>query len=375
MINSGRSAVLMAAALYLACFSAPTQAGNWYDNVKIKGDLRYRHEMIKEEDSNARNRHRIRARVGINAKANEMFDIGIQLATGSSDPVSTNQSLDGAFSTKDMRLDLAYFDFHHEKAPALKITAGKFKNPFYKPGSSELIWDSDWNPEGGVVKIHKTAEMYEINLIGAGLWIEERSSSDDSYLAAGQGMAKFNFNEKKSSVAFGVGFFNYASTRGFELFFDPKDSKGNSHVDKDDGGETINVYANDYELLELSVEATHNFESTRVTIMSDYVTNTAADSLDTGWLVGLRIGKAKKAGSWAFRYIYREVKKDAVLGIFTDSDFRDGGTDANGHEIGGTCQLATNTAFNITYFINEIGLEETKTKDFKKLQVDLQLKF
>jgi hypothetical protein len=69
------------------------------------------------------------------------------------------------------------------------------------------------------------------------------------------------------------------------------------------------------------------------------------------------------------------VEKDAVIGTFTDSDFRGGGTDAKGHEIGGSYQLAKNSAINLTYFINEIGLELDDPQDFKRLQADLQLKF
>jgi hypothetical protein len=69
------------------------------------------------------------------------------------------------------------------------------------------------------------------------------------------------------------------------------------------------------------------------------------------------------------------VEKDAVVGIFTDSDFRGGGTDARGHEIGGAVQLADNTAFKATYFINQIGLQKEDQDDFRRFQVDLQLKF
>jgi len=34
-----------------------------------------------------------------------------------------------------------------------------------------------------------------------------------------------------------------------------------------------------------------------------------------------------------------------------------------------------NTAFNVTYFINEIGINGDETEGFQRLQVDLQLKF
>ena len=139
--------------------------------------------------------------------------------------------------------------------------------------------------------------------------------------------------------------------------------------------DTNGLYIDDYELLELSVEGNHKFHNIPVNAMFDYVTNTAVDSFDTGWLAGIHINKIKDPGSWAVRYIYRNLEKDAVVGIFTDSDFRGGGTDAKGHEIGGSYMIAKNSAINITYFINQIGLELDDPIDFRRLQADLQLKF
>ena len=355
--------------------SSVAQGANWWESLKLKGDLRYRHEMIDKQDKDVRHRQRLRARIGIYGDVSQYTKIGIQLATGSDDPVSTNQTLDDAFSTKRIGLDLAYFQSTHDALPGLTITGGKFKNPFFRPGKAELIWDSDWNPEGGVVTLKKDADNFSLTLTGAGLWIDERSSDDDSYLAAGQGVARFHLNEKTTTVTVGGSFFNYVNAQGFQPFFDHEDAMGNSVVLAEVDGDTVLHYANDYEILEFFGQVTHTFENTPVTVMGDFVTNTAADSLETGWLFGLRVGKAKKPGSWEFRYIYRKVEKDAVIGMFTDSDFRGGGTDAKGHEIGGALQLAKNTAFKLTYFINEIGLEEDKTDDISRLQADIQLKF
>jgi len=36
--------------------------------------------------------------------------------------------------------------------------------------------------------------------------------------------------------------------------------------------------------------------------------------------------------------------------------------------------MADNTTFNVTYFINKIGLDKAE-EDFNRLQVDMQLKF
>jgi hypothetical protein len=339
-----------------------------------------------------RHRQRIRARLAVEGKVFSDMKAVVRLATGSDDPVSTNQTLDESFSTKNIGLDMAYFEYKPTQVKGLSVIGGKFKNPFFKPGKSELIWDSDWNPEGGVATFKRSINNFDVTLIGSGLWIEERSKDKDSYLAAGQGVFRYNFNEKKSSIAFGGGYFFYGNVKDFHPFYEADDPCGNSEYTTVDTSVNLipytstdtvvdititenHYYLNNYKLLELFTEATHKFNNIPVTVMGDYVINTAADSLETGWLVGLRVGKAKKPGSWEFRYIYREVEKDAVVGAFTDSDFRGGGTNAKGHEIGGAYQLAGNTAFKVSYFMNEIGLDQDKLENFERLQVDLQLKF
>lgn len=383
MLRNWRIAVI--AILLTGLFAgSDTLASNWWETIKVKGDFRYRHEMINKEGKDDRHRQRIRARLGLFGEVSEYTKVGIQLASGSDDPASTNQTLDGAFSTKNIGIDLAYFTTGFKGVEGLKVIGGKMKNPFFKPGKSELIWDGDVNSEGGVATYQKAIDNFVLTMTGAGFWIDERSSSDDSYIAAGQGVARFNFNDKKSTVAVGGSIFSYTNAKDFEPFFEADDPMGNTdytHVDtlvgdeNDTTFESSTCYLNGFELVEVFAEVTHKFQNTPVTIIGDFVTNTAADSLNTGWLVGLRVGKAKKPGSWEFRYNYRSIEADAVPGIFTDSDFRGGGTDGKGHEVGGAIQLAANTAFKATYFSNEIGLEETETENYGRLQIDLQFKF
>ncbi len=355
------------ATLILSLMLTTAVTAEWWEEIEIKGDLRYRHEMIDIEGAGTRNRQRMRARLTVIGQANPDTRIGIQLATGSSDPVSTNQTLDGSFSSKNLVLDMAYLDYTPSTMPGLSVKGGKFKNPFFKPGKSELLWDSDLNPEGIVATVKVQPGQLSWTGIAAGLWVEERSSSEDSWMAAAQGVARLHLDEDRGSIAAGAGFFNYVNTAGQAFFFDATEPMGNTadmHAD----------YAHEYELLEVFGEITHQMHGRPITLLADYVSNTAADSLNTGWKVGVRLGKAKRPGSWECRYNYRQVEADAVVGTFTDSDFRGGGTDAKGHEIGAALQLARNAAFKISYFINQIGLDREE-RDFRRLQVDLQLKF
>ncbi len=128
-------------------------APDWVKSIKPFGDFRYRYESLDntgDEVGNKRRRNRIRARLGFKAKVNEEWDAIFRIASGSTDtPTSTNQTLDGAFESKDLWLDLAYADWHPESYPGLNVYLGKMKNPFYRVGKNQLIWYSDVNPEGG----------------------------------------------------------------------------------------------------------------------------------------------------------------------------------------------------------------------------------
>ena len=245
--------------LCVILMSTASLASDWWENIKLKGDFRYRHEMIDKEGKDSRSRHRMRARFGVLANVNQTTKVGLQLATGSDDPVSTNQTLDNGYSTKNLMLNLAYLEIKPQAIEGLSIRGGKFKNPFFKPGKSELIWDGDMNPEGGVFAFKKDLQSISITVITAGFWIEERSSDDDSWMAAGQGLFTYNMNDKKSGITAGAGFFNYVNTVGFEPFFDADDPAGNT-VD------TLGLYTNDYQLFELLGEVNHKFGNIPVTM-------------------------------------------------------------------------------------------------------------
>jgi predicted porin len=103
----------------LACMFAPAiaNAAEWYEKLKLKGDVRFRDELIQQQDKKDNFRWRIRARIAAEAEINEAWSAVIGLASGSDDPVSTNQTLTGGFSRKTIMLDLAYVDFHPKQAP------------------------------------------------------------------------------------------------------------------------------------------------------------------------------------------------------------------------------------------------------------------
>jgi len=336
---------------------------NWSERIKLKGDFRYRYEFIGEEDKDDRHRNRIRLRLGIHAKVNETVDVAAVLATGGEDPVSTNQSLDSQSSTKDIRLDQGYFAW--KALDGLTVKGGKFNNPFYKPVKSELLWDSDFRPEGLALQYNKNNLLFN----GGFFYVEERSQADDSFLFGSQLGYSATINGTKMTI--GTGYFDYTEIKGLSLsHFDYLEAEGDSF------GNTLDAegkFVNDYKEWELFGDVTFKIKSHAISLFLDYVFNTEADENETGYLVGFKVNKASIPGSWDFRYIYREVEADAVFGTFSDSDFIGGGTDGKGHELNFGYQIGKGWKLSATYFMNEIGLDDGQ--DYDRVQIDLKFKF
>lgn len=346
----------------------------WVENVKISGDLRYRHESIDAESNDrwkeGRHRHRVRARIGIEGKVNDECSVGIRLASGSADPASTNQTLADSFSSKDLWLDLAYFDWHPLWAKNLNLIGGKMKNPFYKVGKNQLIWDGDLNPEGVAAKYvvpFGDADKLYVNV--GGFWVDESSGGVDTSLWAAQTYLKHIFKDK-SYLLGGVSYFDYGNIKG------RGDLKGTWSTASSFFGNTstsASQFASDYDLVEAFGEYGFKVGKMPVTVFGNYVQNiSASTSKDTGWLLGFKLNKAKKPGSWEASYNYRDLEADAVLGAFCDSDFVGGGTDGKGHKFGFKYQIAKNLQGGLTYLLNEAG---SGKDDYRRLQADLVFKF
>ena len=331
----------------------------WAENIKLKGDFRYRYEMIDEEGKDTRNRNRIRARIGLDAKINDDLDFGLRIATGSDeDGTSTNQDTGGMFSTKNIWLDRAYLDYHGFEN--INLIAGKMGNPFHTVGGSQLIWDGDLNPEGGAFK-YKTAIGDNTTMftnLGA-MWVEENSSDVDQGLFGAQ--VGFTTAIGDGKLTLGTSYYDYGNLKD-ELLA----RKGNSR------DPITNTFVYDYDLLE--VFASYDFKAGElpISVYGDYVKNIASGvQEDTGWLLGAKFGKVSGAGTWDFGYSYRDLEKDAVVGAFSDSDFAGGGTGGKGHTFSFGYGLAKNFSTGITYLVNE----KESGADYNRLQVDLSLKF
>ncbi|MDJ0749214.1 MAG: putative porin [Woeseiaceae bacterium] len=354
--------ILLATALAASLVvSAPAAAQeSWADRIKFKGDVRLRHETIDEDGEEERARMRFRARLGLSTNVSDNVKFVFQLATGGDNPVSTNQSFDSGFSTKDIGVDLAYVDW--KISDSVNLYGGKMKNPMYRAGSVPLIWDGDLNPEGLAVKFSQGGFFGT----AGGFSVEERGSSDDSLLYVVQAGYKFKIGDNASLTA-GAGYFAYTETIGNEPFFNGR-SKGNT-VD------TNGDYIYDYENTEIFAQFDTKVGDWPLKIYAHAVQNNEVSEEDTGYAFGAKIGSAKAEGASEFSWTYQDIEADSVIGTFNDSDFGGGGTDSDGHILKAKYAFSKKIFVGGTLFINNVDRFQGTEHDYSRLQLDVEFKF
>lgn len=360
----------------------PVSAGDsksWSERVKFAGDVRYRHELIAEEKAASpdntripdRNRHRLRLRFGLQAEVNEQLDVVARLASGIGDPVSTNQDLGEGFSGKGIWLDRAYLDYH----PSQRITAraGKAGVPF---AGSDLLWDSDLNPEGIAMLPKLKFAHGELFARGGGFWAAERKSADgpDQGLFGAQVGAKIK--NRKAHALLAAAYFDFGNVKDGPTLY--SSTKGFGNTVRMDGAQAL--YVSDFNLINFHSGAGRQFEHVEASLIGDFVLNTGAEPVpgtsttrDTGWLAGIGFKFAAPL-EWEVQYNYRSVDADAVIGALNDSDSAGGGTNFNGHKIAAAMTVLPGTKAGFAYMRNTRDPDGAKLA-YNRLQVDVEAKF
>ncbi|MDD5070415.1 MAG: putative porin [Candidatus Omnitrophica bacterium] len=347
----------------------------WAQNIKMKGDfrLRYQHEKFKNTVDD-RNRGRIRFRLGAEGKVNEKLKVAAGLATGGTDPRSTNETLDNTFETPDIRLDYAYADW--AAAPWLNVSAGKLneiKKLIFRP--TDLLWDSDIHPEGLSLQFFKKhsllgSDEYLKFITNAGFWILDESGSDssDPLMWVIQPGFEYGFADKKANLKIALAYYGFNSVKDHLLDNSKSTNTTQNAVLKYD-------YSCPVASFDLSVNEPFGGFIPSASVVGDYVVNPDAAKNDTGYAVGVKLGAAKvsKANDWNLTYLYRRLEKDAWLDTFSDSDSYDGKTGIKGSEVILEYGLSKNTAIALdAYWMNTI---EGTSNPLRLVQLDWTMKF
>lgn len=105
-----------------------------------------------------------------------------------------------------------------------------------------------------------------------------------------------------------------------------------------------------------------------------FVKNTeSTDGQDKAWLAGLK----SKIGAWSLDYNYRDVQRNGVVSLFTDSDFGNGFTGSRGHKFKVGYEIDKNFALGAAYMMAKTDYSNlpNSNADVDTLQVDLEAKF
>ncbi|MBK6672016.1 MAG: putative porin [Proteobacteria bacterium] len=355
---------------------AKTSVPAWVPNFALKGDLRYRNENIDAEYAVGRNRDRVRVRAGFVAKVNDTITSELQLASAEGgDPRSSNQTLTGENTRKSIYIDLAYAEW--KPHADWKLTAGKMKYPWARPGQS-ILFDGDINPEGLAVNFNHGpffASSFFTNL-------EERSATGESTLFGGQVGWKQAIGT--ASLTLGASLFDFNSVQHRNPFFGGS-SNGNTTTTVGCFPGQSPCLLNDYNLVEGFAEYSVPVAGRPLSLYADYIRNDAAvNSMDTAYSAGIQYGRASNPRTWEIGYFYQKVEKDSLNAQFVDSDFAGGNSDGKGGTFKAAYAFARNWTLNLTYFMNKTnidvpvnvaGVGSVLDRDYKRLQVDMNFKY
>ncbi|MEX6666543.1 putative porin [Pseudomonas sp. W2-17] len=356
--------------------SAFEQKVAWAAKTQFKGDVRVRQETVKIDDQNNsqdKNRQRIRVRLGAYSEINPQVSTGIRIATGGDNKAnSTNVDQNDYFTKKDLWLDQGFIDYHPTAIQNLHVIGGKMAQPWVSEG--DVIWDNDINPEGLAatysLPINKGFELFgsagtytlKDNISGEGTQFK-----NDLRLNAAQLGTRIAITDNVKMTV-GGSVYNYENSNDCN----PAAASTSTTF----CGLSINGNnTNDFRLYEGFGQLDLTGFAVPVGLYGQYVVNSATNSdEDTAWLAGVKT----KVFGFGLDYNYRDTQRNAVVGAFTDSDFANGTTGSRGHKLAISYDIDKNFAVGATYFLTKADFATSalpRDQDANTLQLDVLAKF
>lgn len=349
----------------------------WLDRFTLYGDARIRYEGMFQNGEDARNRERMRLRLGSKIRISDEIEGGLRVVTGDpSDPVSTNQTMSDLFTKKSVSLDTVYITARPWKSigldrPWFSLTGGKLPVVVFRPraGSvSELVFDDDLTPEGfsqDLLAIDSKSEALRKLQFTTVQWsLKENAKGEDAWIFGGQGLVDLapasgvgltlalgdyyyrdadqvalerNTNNTKLMMTNSVVLKDGSVCGGMPIdqCLNPATGKARFQPDKNkDDYNPITGFRDGFNVLNPSAQLTIATwdPAWPVTIIGDLAYNTEADhGNNLGFVVGAGIGQTKNQGDWALSAAYLYTETDAVPSVFSFSDMgRNGGTNVQG---------------------------------------------
>lgn len=378
-----------------------------------------------------RDRLRVRARLGMNARVSEEVMAGFRLATGSGlDRVSTNQTMGNNFNKYSVYLDRAYIKYEPDAVDWLSVSGGRIPNPFF---STDLVFDENLNFEGFAATFAKrlSNERFKPFLtVGTfPLRAEDPPAADNRWMNAAQAGFELDVSSR-SRLKIGAAVYDYKNVEGrvesndafltganygqyeYGVGFRQKGNtlfRTNAALDCTTGNQCYeNIWGLASKFRPVALTAVWDmahYDPIHVVLAADYVKNFAfdkeeilrrtgltsaelPDGKDSGTLLKVMVGypKITRAHEWNATVGYRYLGSDAVLDAFTVADFGLGGTNTKGYWFDLRYGIARNTWMGLRWLSSDSidstlpggglisGQDKTKYS-VDVLQVDLTASF
>ena len=361
-----------------------------------------------------RNRFRLRARFGVEGDVSPYITAFIRLASGSLTNVagSESQTLGQYGNRYTVGFDQAYIRWNTNTLDQLSFSTaefGRIPNPWFSP--TELVYARDltfegvsdtlrlgWG-QGGFDRSHVYMTLGAFPMLEVPL-----ANQDNKWLVGGQIGTNLRFSDGADHVRLGIAYYDFLHVTGQKNTLDSEllnytapafVQNGNSMFDISnianlDQNANLFALAAHFRIVDVAGNYEHNFSPKySLAFSAEGVRNigyklaqvealtqeTMPSKENSGYVGEVSFGTpvVDRLGAWRTAVGYRYVKRDAVLDAWTDADFHEGGTNADGYYIWTSFGLAKDTWLRVRYMSsNEI---DGPRYGLDIVQVDLNARF
>lgn len=361
--------------------------------IKFRASITVRYDLTNVEDEedlrldSDQDGFRTRDRFSVTFEPDGPVQAGIRLTTGEDpNPTSPFIRMGDLFRSKSFQIDRFYIHLRpwqfFDKRPfaehpfQVSLIAGKMPNPFWSGSRggwrSEIIWDTDVQPEGIALKLRMPKLLPFLGLESTTSYFIINELTDlrfegltgDTYLVMTQLKAEvpyatmaFTFYDYQRLNA-GLRAPSFDPTSGAfvepgqpAVLLRPGLQRTNNRITFGPGA--IGFVKDDFQVVNLAAQAYFPIPwpalAPEIWLYGDYVNNLGVDQDDDGFgiTIGLRGGgKGSVLAPFNLWFTYRDVDNDATLGTFADSDLG-AGTGVKGFEFGVNYRFHRNFLFQI----------------------------
>lgn len=347
------------------------------------GDVRLRYEpFFGGTLASSRHRPRVRLRFNALAKFSDEISGGFSLGSGDlTDPISTNQTLEGFYQRKPISIDRAFFQYQPLWFKRFKIVGGKFAYTWQR---TQLTFDDDLNPEGVSQVLafsFKESPLEKLTFVGFQTPIRESGSGRDSAMYGGQIGTGWKLGDRLRFAA-STAYYGYQNVDSIRVAQTAGGLTGSSNSN----AASATQFASKFGIVDVigRFDIATGMARWPLMMQFNFAQNTRACGNNTAIVCNPRdrqaywaeaqVGQNREQGDVQFGYTFIRLEREAVLAAFNFSDLR-APTNSVTHRMNFGYQAYKNVGLNYTILVGRSLVSAAPEDWLKRMQFDLVYKF